>query len=192
MSHPSPETPDTRILAHTRTIVCNSYLRTDGLWDVEARVEDCKHYEFSMLERGPFSPGTPYHSIAVTLTVDRRLKIVEASAAMDAHPFDDCREAIAPARKLVGATLGRGWRKAVDEAVGGTVGCTHMREMLYAIASSAIQAIPGYERQFGGKGWPDLDASPEKAPGFIDGCRSWRVDGPVVLRYFPQFSKEKR
>ncbi|MGE4242433.1 DUF2889 domain-containing protein [Ramlibacter sp.] len=175
---------------HTRTVVCDTFQRDDGLFDVEARIEDRKHYEFSMLERGPYAPGEPYHSIGVNLVVDGRMKIVAVGTDMAAHPFDECKQAAPPAQKLVGATLGRGWRKAVDEAVGGAAGCTHMREMLYAMASSAIQAIPTYARLGARATPPDPAGMPAKPPPFIDGCHSWRSDGRPVVTWFPMYAKK--
>lgn len=180
-----------RIAAHTRTITCTSYVRDDGLWDVEARIEDRKHYEHAMLERGTLKVDAPYHSIGVTLTVDDRLTVIAVDGDMSATPFDECQAALDPLPGLVGATLGRGWRKAVDAALSRSCACTHMREMLYTVASAAIQAIPGYPVQVAGGRWPPEDSPTKAQPAFIGGCVSWREDGPVVGRHYPRFHKPK-
>lgn len=106
---------------------------------------------------------------------------------MDATPFNECAEAPIPLQKLVGLTLARGWRKAVDSALERTSGCTNMREMLYAAPSAAIQAIPGYRAYRDGKRRPPEFASTDAVPHFVGGCVSWRKDGTVVLRQYPQF-----
>jgi|HigsolmetaAR204D_1030405.scaffolds.fasta_scaffold05441_2 Protein of unknown function (DUF2889). len=178
-----------RTATHTRTTTCTSYHRPDGLWDIEIKVEDVKHYDHTMLERGRLSAGTPYHSIGVQLVVDDKLEIKAATGTMDSTPFGECLAATQPLRNLVGATLGRGWRKSVDQALERSHSCTHMREMLYTVASAAIQAIPGYLPQISGKRWPPEFAEGTTAPAFIDGCVSWRQDGEVVLRHYPQFYK---
>jgi hypothetical protein len=181
-----------RTPVHTRSIACTSYRRADGLWDIEARIEDRKHYAFSMLEGGPIPADAPYHGMQVTFTVDDRLKVVRVVGEMPAIPFEECRDAPAPLQRLVGLTLGRGWRKAVDAALGRSGSCTHMREMLYLVPSAAIQAIPGYGHHMSGRRWPpEIPATTTEPPHFIGGCVSWRQDGAVVLRHYPQFHKAK-
>ncbi len=180
-----------RVPVHTRSIGFTTYRRADGLWDVEARIEDCKHYAHAMLERPAIPAGSPYHSIGVTLTVDDSLTIVAVAGDMRAAPFGECQAAVDPLPALVGRTLGRGWRKTVDEALARHCSCTHMREMLHAIATAAMQAIPGYARQIAGRPWPPVDALTATPPGFIGGCVSWREDGPVVQRHYPQFQQPK-
>jgi hypothetical protein len=71
--------------------------------------------------------------------------------------------------------------------MGGTAGCTHMRELLVNLATAAIQGIPGYRDQQ----WRDRGLSPlrdDQAPHFIGGCMTWRRDGPAVRRLMPQFA----
>jgi hypothetical protein len=181
-----------RVPVHSRAITCDCFLRPDGLWDLEARVEDRKHYDLTLIEQGMVPAQAPYHSIGVKLTVDDELRIVAAEGDMRATPFADCVAAVQPLQALVGATLGRGWRKTVDDALARASSCTHMREMLYTIASSAIQAIPGYRyQQVPGHRWPNLQAATDKPPSFIGGCLSWRQDGPVVMRHYPQFFRRQ-
>ena len=40
------ENPVKRECLHSRNIVCNGFLRNDGLWDIEARLIDTKSYDF--------------------------------------------------------------------------------------------------------------------------------------------------
>lgn len=47
---------------------------------------------------------------------------------MPAHPFTTCTLGIATAQALVGTSLARGFRRKVDEAMGGDRGCTHLRD----------------------------------------------------------------
>lgn len=180
---------ETRKPIHTRAIRFVSYQRDDGLWDVEGTIEDSKHYPFSLLERADIPAGAPYHGMRVTLTVDDHLRVVAAMGSMDATPFGECSVATKPLQKLVGHTLGRGWRKALDEALDRANACTHMREMLAVMPSAAIQAIPGYRRQIAGERWPPDFPADQKPPAFMGGCVSWGLDGPVVMRHYPQFHK---
>lgn len=178
-----------RIAAHTRTTTCTSYYRSDGHWDIEAKIEDIKHYDHTMLERSLVPAGVPYHSISVHLVTNDKLEILAVDGKMSSAPFGECQQAVTPLQGLVGATLGRGWRKSVDNALARNQSCTHMREMLYTIASAAIQAIPGYSVQINGKRWPPIIREGSPKPAFVGGCLSWREDSEVVLRHYPQFYK---
>ena len=180
-----------RRAAHTRTITCTSYHRPDGNWDVEATVEDVKHFDLAMLERSRIPAGEPYHSISVHLVVNQALKILDADGQMNSVPFRTCQGAVPPLQGLVGATLGRGWRKSVDQALAREESCTHMREMLYTMATAAIQAIPGFAAQVRGDRWPPEYPEGTPPPPFVGGCLSWRQDGEVVLRHYPQFYQSK-
>ena len=126
---------------------------------------------------------------AVGDEVDDGLRVVQANASMDATPFNECAAAPIPLRKLVGNTLARGWHKAVDASLERLSSCTHMREMLYAAPSAAIQAIPGYRAHRDGTRWPPVFSSTDPVPHFVGGCVSWRQDGAVILRQYPQFYK---
>jgi hypothetical protein len=65
----------------------------------------------------------------------------------------------------------------VTEAVGRTKGCTHITELLMPMATVAFQTMASW------KAGPETD--PAKKPHFIDGCKAWAADGPVVKRLFP-------
>src|SRR5690606_35863619 len=64
----SPAVPRRHI--HTRRIECRGYLREDGLWDIEAWLEDSKTYAFDNETRGEVQPGGPVHDMVARLTVD--------------------------------------------------------------------------------------------------------------------------
>jgi hypothetical protein len=105
---------------------------------------------------------------------------------MDAAPFEHCQNAVDPVQRLVGATLGAGWRKAIEAAMGGVAGCTHLRELLFNVATAAFQTIPVHlsqQREARGE-TPDPDAP---APYFIGKCLSWDREGPVVQRVLPMY-----
>lgn len=177
---PAPRTP-----AHERRISYHGYHREDGLWDIEGQLCDTKPYDQTM--RGQLRPrGTPVHDMLVRVTIDDAMTIVDIHAFMRSTPFDECPQAEPPVRRLIGATLGRGWRRALDEAIGSTRGCTHLRELLFGTATAAFQTLGAYKdhlRQLRGEPEPRR-ATP---PFFMGGCMSWDFDGPVVARVAPQF-----
>ena len=100
---------------------------------------------------------------------------------MDSHPHPECPEVIPPMDALIGARLGKGWRKVVDVHLGGIKGCTHLRELLANIGTAAYQSIPGAL----------FDADENKPPLYLGQCKSWDFDGPVVMRQSPKVYKWK-
>ena len=176
----------TRTPLHTRAVTYRGFSRSDGLWDIEGRLVDTKDYAYEKFEGGRLEPGSPAHHMFVRLTVDDALKIVDVETDMLATPFGECVKAVEPMRRLIGATLGKGWRKTIDSAIGGVEGCTHLRELLFNMATAALQAIPPYmQHQRRERG--DAPTQDPQAPPYIGQCLSWRRDGPAVQRIYPQF-----
>ena len=131
-----------RTALHSRRISFEGFRRDDGLWDIDAELVDSKSHPIPMQERGELAPGEPIHLMRIRVTVDDSLTIRAIGTAMDSAPFSMCQQAVDPMQKLVGATLGAGWRKAIEGAIGGVAGCTHLRELLLNVATAAFQTIP--------------------------------------------------
>jgi len=62
MPLPPPAAP--RTLTHTRRIRFEGYRRTDGLWDLEAHLEDVKPQDY-LLSSGIRAAGMPVHDLSV-------------------------------------------------------------------------------------------------------------------------------
>ena len=171
---------------HTRKISFEGFLREDGLFDIDAELIDSKSHTIQMHERGQLPAGGAIHHMRVRVTVDDSLTIRAIQTALDAAPFGLCQNAVDPVQKLVGATLGAGWRKAIEGAMGGVAGCTHLRELLFNVATAAFQTIPiELSRQREARGEQrDPDAP---APYFIGKCLSWDREGPVVRKVLPMY-----
>jgi hypothetical protein len=178
--------PVARRPLHTRKITFEGFQREDGLFDLDAELIDSKSAPIHMHERGLLPAGGAIHHMRVRVTVDDTLTIRAIATAMDAAPFDNCQQAVDPVQKLVGATLGAGWRKAIESAMGGVAGCTHLRELLFNVATAAFQTIPiELSRQREARGEPrDPDAP---VPYFLGKCLSWDREGPVVQRVLPMY-----
>jgi hypothetical protein len=173
---PLPE-PAPREPLHVRTVTCRGYRREDGLFDIEGHLTDTKTYAFDNAHRGTVRPGEPLHAMSLRLTVDLDLTIVEAVACTDAGPFAIC-PAITPAfASLEGLRIGRGFRRAVQERVGGIKGCTHLVELLGPIATTAFQTVAPLRRSRPAAG----------PPSHLDTCHALRRDGPVVREHHPQW-----
>lgn len=182
-----PEPAANRTPLHTRTITYQGFARADGLWDMEGILHDAKHYDHPH-EFGTRSAGQPVHHLAVRVTLDAHFTIQAIEAAMGATPFAECGVANRNLQRLVGRTLGKGWRKTIDAEIGGLQGCTHIRELLANLATAAFQTIPHHQEMQrmsqGEAGWRVHDESP---PFFMGQCMTWDFNGPVVARLAPKF-----
>lgn len=123
------------------------------------------------------------------LTVDHELIVHAAEIEMAAIPFWLCAGAADPAKEMVGKSLGRGFGRAMEQAMGRINGCTHVRYLILALANTAHQTISAYREQFMPERGAPKGADGEQ-PFFLDQCRSWARTGEVVARYFPRFHKE--
>ena len=169
--------PVARTPIHTRRVEYRGYRRDDGLWDIEGEMLDTKPHAFEIEGEGEWAPNEPIHQMGIRVTVDDSMVIRDIAAFMDAHPHEPCPQAMPPMQGLIGETLGKGWRKTIERHLGGTVGCTHLRELLFNLATAAFQTRSS---SFA----PSDDGRP---PMHLGQCRAWAFDGPVVEKVYPMF-----
>lgn len=180
--------PAPRSRRHTRTIECHGYLRDDGLWDIEATIVDAKSYPYVEPYRGERAPGSDVHRMSVRLTLDDEFIVRDIAVDMPATPYPNCPNAGPRFQALVGARVGAGWRRAVNDAVGGAKGCTHVRELLFPMATVAFQTIQGWPEKHPGEQplrQMPLDSARER---FVDGCFAWAADGDMIADLYPSLS----
>ena len=171
-------------------MVYRGYDREDGLWDIEAELTDVKPYTFQVPSEKAFPAHEPIHHLSVRLTIDDQMRVLAVDTAMDQIPHPECSQVPPNMQSLVGARLGRGWRKTIDENIGGTAGCTHLREMLFNMATAAFQTLPSGQwlrREQSGKAHPPM----QEPAFFLNQCHSWAYDSPTVQRSYPMFYRPK-
>lgn len=184
-----PPVPERQAL-HTRAITFRGFARADGLWDMEGELHDSKHYDYEGHE-GVRRAGSPIHHLHLRVTVDADFRIHAIQTAMDATPFGECTVADRHMQRLVGQVMGPGWRQTIERAIGGLDGCTHLRELLFNIATAAFQTIPHHrEMQRRASGAPRAEAT--EPPFYMGRCMTWDFNGPVVARHAPQFINWQR
>ena len=172
--------PAERERLHTRRYEFGGYRRADGLWDIEGHMTDTKTYTFKNAYRGEVRAGEPLHDMWIRLTLDEDLIVRDIQAVTDAGPYGICPAVTPNFKRMVGVRLGRGWRQKVRDALGGVEGCTHLTEMLLAMATVAFQTL-----------YPILakkaEANPRPGrPPLIDSCHAFRSDGEVVKKQWPE------
>ena len=179
--------PDPREHSHTRSVECRGYRRKDGLWDIEGHLVDAKPYAFPDEDGGMRPAGDAVHDMWIRLTLDDDMVIRRCEAAMESHPFPVCRSIAPNLARLAGVRIGKGWMAEVNRLIGGVEGCTHLREMLPTMATTAFQTMYGYRIQKAReKGLGRPKPNPGR-PRHLNACHAFREDGEIVKKTFPEY-----
>lgn len=171
LTAPSPRAP-----LHQRDIAIHGYRREDGLWDIEGHLTDRRSHalRFPDSER---AAGAHLHSMWLRLTIDASALIVAAEADTEASPYEGVCGVIAPAyAQLKGLRIGPGFRSELRRLFAGVRGCTHMSELLGAMATAALQTLVG-----------ERPADPDLKPRPLDGCHALDTGGALVAQYYPRW-----
>lgn len=180
-------------LVHTRQISCRGYRRKDGLWQIEAGVADEKGQAVPFNSRPAVLPGELIHHFSLCVVIDDDYQIRDVAAKTLAAPWPVCSDIATDYRKLIGLRIGPGFNRAVREILGGTLGCTHLTDLLTQVGNTYMQAsYPDRLARQKLKGadprqWPDT-----RTLAFVDGCHAWRKDGPVLAGEYPQLAGEDK
>ena len=79
-----------------------------------------------------------------------------------------------------------GWHAAIERNLGGIRGCTHLRELLFNMATAAYQTVVSYREHLS-----VLDTGSTLTaimpPFHLGKCMPWDFNGAVVKRYEPDF-----
>lgn len=176
--------PAARTQLHSRDIVLAGYKRDDGHWDLEAALRDSRGYSKFAFDKGIIKAGEPIHDMAIRITVDDSMTVREVAASMSSVPFLECQRVVEPLQQMLGAVIGKGWRQNIEQRIGGTKGCTHLRELLQAIGTVAFQTIPSYRAHMSQVEQP-VSVQKDIPPYYLGKCMSWDLNGAVVERHFP-------
>lgn len=184
---PAPAASQERRRIHARRTAISTYARPDGLWDIEGELLDTRGYAYRDPQLEVKAAEDPIHDMTLRLTVDRTLTIREAGAIMDATPFAECPSAGFPVAKLAGVRIGAGFRKQVEEVMGGVKGCTHLRDLVFQMGTAAVLAIPHYIKSVEGDS-TKIDTGEPNPFGYMGQCMTWDFDGPLIARVAPRFA----
>lgn len=193
--------PVARQKLHTRRIIIEGYEREDGNFDVEAHLTDTKPFEIDDEDEGMLPAGKPLHEMWVRLTFDERMTILDAEACTDHGPYLACAAGAAAYERLVGLRIRSGFLREANARMAGAHGCTHHREMLQEIATTALQSMwPARERRIKAAraaAVPEAEAlmaakakeaEAREASRMIDTCIAYAADGAVVRKRWPELA----
>lgn len=184
----SPSTPRTPL--HNRTITCNGYQRSDGLWEVEGHLTDSRAYEFSTSWRGDVAKEVPIHDMWMRIAFDKDMVIRTIEVATDASPYPaSCPNALNNYQRLVGEHIGGGFAKRARKHIGGRAGCTHHTELLRVLGSVAMQTMSSHYFRFSNSiaNTAEMFGNREERPAILESCHSYATDNEVVGILWPDY-----
>ncbi|HSV57994.1 MAG TPA: DUF2889 domain-containing protein [Variovorax sp.] len=173
-----------RRLVHTREIVCNGYLRDDGLVDVESTMRDISPNGSDLFFK-PLGPEEDLHRMRIVLTVDAELVIRGIEVRTEAAPTPWCAESNAVYDALVGLKIGPGFTSKVRALVGGAKGCTHLTELMGPAATTAMQTQFALGREKGGLRASHARPGLLPRPALANTCQAYRGDGKALEAIWP-------
>jgi hypothetical protein len=173
-----------RTLRHTRQIECRGYLRDDGLYDIEADLDDISA-DATELPLVSVPEGGLIHQMRLCMTIDADLVIRRFEARTETGPTPYCAEINAAYRQLEGLRIGGGFRQQARARLGGAKGCTHLTELLGPLATTAMQTIMSVQREQTPWHAKLAGDEPVPRPWILDTCHAYRNDGEAVNVIWP-------
>jgi hypothetical protein len=103
----APSPVPTRKLLHTRRVTCEGFARSDGLYDIEAQLQDISPDGSNMIFK-ILGPGEAIHRMRMVMTIDSDLLIHDFQARTEAGPTPECLDVSRFYAVLKGVRIGRG------------------------------------------------------------------------------------
>jgi len=166
---------------HTRNIEVTTYDYDGQRIIVEGFLKD-ERFEESHTITGETFPRGVIHHLAIRLLINcSNLVIEDIDVDMISVPREVCRETIDCLVPIKGLTIAKGFTSKVKNIAGGKKGCSHLVELLLAMAPAAFQGFTAYQLQKSSGFNPDQVKM--ISPFLVNTCHAWREDGPLVEKY---------
>jgi len=171
----------TREELHFRRLDFRGFRRSDGLFEIEARLTDRKPHDF----RPPsgermIGAGEAIHDHHLRVVFDTDMVIRQMHASMHSYPYAQCPQGGDVLQAMVGARIGAGWSQEVRRRLPPGETCTHLREMLLPLATAAIQAMHTQRA-------PVVATDAGGRPLKIDSCYAYGASRELVRQLWPDF-----
>jgi len=163
---------------HTRKIDVSTYEYDEERIMVEGTLRDDRFQETHAITGETFPSGVIHHMGIRLLINCSNFVIEDLDVDLIAVPREACRETIDCLAPVKGMTITRGFTAKVKKAAGGSKGCTHVLELLLAMAPAAVQGFAAHQSRKPSGFNPDQAEFILKY--LINTCRTWREDGPFV------------
>lgn len=166
---------------HTRNIEVATYVYDEKRIMVEGFLKDDRFQETHAIT-GEIFPSGVMHHMAIRLLVNcSNLLIEDLDVDLMSVPQVMCRETIDCLAPIKGMTITRGFTSKVKKMAGGSKGCTHLVELLLAMAPAVFQGFGAYQLQKPSAS--DSDQTKMILQFLVNTCRPWREEGPFVEMY---------
>lgn len=170
-------TPEGKKL-HTRKIEVTTYDFDEQRIIVEGVLQDEIFQESHAITGETFPKGIIHH-MAIRLLVNcNHLLIEDVDVDLISMPRDVCRETLDCLAPIKGLTLTGGFFLKIKNIAGGSKGCTHLLELLQAMAPAVFQGYAAKQTQT--PAVSDPNRAKQMLQWVVDTCHPWREDGPFV------------
>ena len=163
---------------HTRRIEVSTYYYDGQRIIVEGSLKDDRFQDSHTITGETFPSGTIHH-MAIRLLVNcSNLVIEDMDVELLTVPRDVCRETINCLAPIKGLAITKGFTLKVKNIAGGNKGCTHLVELLQAMAPAALQGFASHQSHKPAE--VNSDQAKMIFKFLLNTCRAWREDGPFV------------
>lgn len=171
---------------HTRKIEVTTYNYDGQRIMIEGFLKDNRFQESHVITGETFPSGV-IHLMSIRLLVNcSSLLIEDIDVDLIAVPREVCKETINCLTPIKGLTITKGFTSKIRKIAGGNKGCTHLIELLEAMAPAAIQGFAAHQSQkpFAS----DSNHAKMVLQYLFNTCHAWREDGPVVKMFKKQLN----
>jgi len=163
---------------HARNIEVSTFAYDAQRIVVEGILKDDRFQEAHFMT-GEVAPSGVVHHMAIRLLVNcSNLLIEEVEVDLMTVPMEICRETIDSLACIKGLTITKGFTLKVKKLAGGNKGCTHLLELLQAMAPAAFQGFASHQSQKPSAFDPDRAGKVLQL--LTNTCHAWRDGGPYV------------
>ena len=119
----------------------------------------------------------------MTLVFDADMVVRAVSTFLRSHPYAQCPGGGDSLQALVGLSIGAGWNSEIRKRLPSCDTCTHLKELLGPIATTAYQTMVGMRKS--SLEARDGDGKPLK----IDSCHAYGASRDLVKRLWPEYHR---
>ena len=124
---------------------------------------------------------SPIHDLGVTLVFDADMVVRAVSTFLRSHPYAQCPGGGDSLQALVGLSIGAGWNSEIRKRLPSCDTCTHLKELLGPIATTAYQTMVGMEVVARG--------ARRRRSLKIDSCHAYGASRDLVKRLWPEYHR---
>jgi len=163
---------------HSRTIEVTTYACDGQRIIVEGVLRD-DWFQESHMVTGEKLPAGVVHHMAIRLLVNcADLLVEDVEVDLKTVPQEACRDTLDCLAPLKGLTIAKGFTSRVKKLAGGNKGCTHLVELILAMAPAVFQGFGAQQSRNPAN--VTADRARMIVQYLLNTCRTWREDGPYV------------